>query len=301
MMVLFLKGACMGAADVVPGVSGGTMAFILGIYARLLRAIRSVDGAWIALVLKAKFKSAVLKMDPGFLIPLALGIAAALAFFTRIVPLPSLIITHPELVYGLFFGLIVASTAVLLNAQRPLRATDLVWLIAGCAAGLAVVTLVPTQTPDASWFIFLCGAVAISAMLLPGISGSFILLLLQKYAYVFDAIGRLDLSILLPFAAGCVLGLAMFSRLIGWLLDRFERPTLLFIAGILVGSLWKIWPFQDRIYVMVREKSRLVESHPVLPSAIDETTVASAALALAGVLLVLGIDWFARKRTHPGS
>lgn len=287
----------MGAADVVPGVSGGTMAFILGIYPRLLNAIRSVDLDWAALLLRGRFRSAILRMDPGFLIPLVLGIAASLAFFTRVVPLPSLITSHPELVYGLFFGLILASTAVLLGGQRPLRRTDLVWLLAGCAAGLVVVNLVPTQTPDAGWFIFLCGAVAISAMLLPGISGSFVLLLLQKYAYVFDAIGRLDLGVLLPFAAGCVVGLALFSRLIGWFLARFQRPTLLFIAGILVGSLWKIWPYQERIYVLVRGKSRLLQSHPVLPGSFDHTTLASAALALAGVLLVLGIDWVARHRT----
>lgn len=290
----------MGAADVVPGVSGGTMAFILGIYARLLNAIRSVNLRWIGLVLKGRWSEAFTCLDPRFLIPLGLGIFTALLFFTRVVPLPTLILSHPELIYGLFFGLILASTLILMNGLRPFRVTDPMWLLAGCAAGLLVVNLVPTQTPDAGWFVFLCGTVAISAMLLPGISGSFILLLLQKYAYVFGAIGRLDLTVIAPFAAGCLVGLAAFSRIISWLLRRFERPTLLSISGILVGSLWKVWPFQDRVYAMVREKSKLVASQPKLPEVLDDTAIASAALALTGFALVLAIDWMARYRDHTG-
>ena len=286
----------MGAADVVPGVSGGTMALILGIYERLLNAIRSVNAHWVALVFRAQFAAAWKQLDPYFVLPLALGIGAALIFFTRIVPLPALIVSQPELVYGLFFGLIVASIAVLLNGIRPLSARDIFWLVAGCAAGLLIVNLVPTRTPDASWFIFLCGTIAISAMLLPGISGSFILLLLQKYAYVFDAIGRFELAVIAPFGVGCVVGLMLFSRVISWLLRRYHRATLLVIIGVLIGSLWKIWPFQERVFAVIRGKQRLIESHPVLPSAMDTSTMSAIALAAVGTVLVLTIDAVARRR-----
>jgi putative membrane protein len=296
MLIHFLKGFCMGAADVVPGVSGGTMAFILGIYERLLAAIRSVDLTWLGLLRQRRFADALRRLDLQLLLPLMLGIAAALAFFTRVVPLPALIRSDPELVYGLFFGLILASIPVLLLSLRPTSATQWLWILPGCVVGLLVVNLVPTNTPETSWFVFLCGTIAISAMLLPGISGSFILLLLQKYAYVFDAIGRLDLAVVAPFAGGCVLGLILFSRAIGWFLSRFPVPTMMVITGILMASLWKVWPFQERVFAMVRGKQRLLESQPVLPQALDASSLGALAMMAAGVAAVLAIDLVARRR-----
>lgn len=294
-----LKGACMGAADVVPGVSGGTMALILGIYERLLRAIRRFDLSLLPMLARGRVVEAARHVDLVFLIPLGIGIVGAIMFFTRIVPVPKLIGSHPELVYGLFFGLIVASIVVLLAGQRGRPAALYGWVLAGTVAGLVIVNLVPTETPTASWFIFLCGAVAISAMILPGISGSFILLVLQKYAYVFDAIGRLDFTIIVPFALGCAAGLALFSRFLHWLLARFHDATLLFIIGILTGSLWLIWPFQDRHYVLVRGKLRLIGSTPTLPEAVDASVLGTAGLAALGALAVIAIHRLAARRLHP--
>jgi putative membrane protein len=132
-------------------------------------------------------------------------------------------------------------------------------------------------------------------MILPGISGSFILLILQKYAYVFDAIGRLDMSVIVPFILGCGCGLALFSRFLTWLLRRFHDATMLTIVGVLVGSLWVIWPFQDRSYVIVRGKQRLVHSIPVLPDQVDGTVLGAAALAAAGTLLVIALHVFSKR------
>jgi putative membrane protein len=291
-----LKGFCMGAADVVPGVSGGTMALILGIYERLLSAIRHVDLAFIGLLLRGRLGAAASHVDLAFLALLGTGILAALLFFTRVVSLPRLVVEQPELIYGLFFGLIVASVGVLLQRMHPRNARHLGLVAVGIALGLMLVTLVPVQTPTDTWFIFLCGALAICAMILPGVSGSFILLVLQKYAYVFDALGRLDLTVIVPFALGCAAGLAAFSRVLGWLLARHHDATLLVIVGVLSGSLWTIWPFQERVYEIVRGKQRLMGSSPALPAQWDGTTWGALALALAGMLAVFALHAAAQRR-----
>ena len=293
---VFAKGLCMGAADVVPGVSGGTMALILGIYQRLVDAIRHVDLPAIRLVLRGRVSEAARRMDVVFLLILGAGIVCAIVFFTRVVSLPELIRTRPELIYGLFFGLIVASIGVLLHERVALGLRALPWLVVGLLVGLAVVTLVPLETPTASWFIFLCGAIAICAMILPGISGSFILLMLQKYAYVFDAVGRFDFTVIVPFVLGCAVGLAAFSRFLGWLLARFHEATLLTIIGILTASLWTIWPFQERTFAMVRGKERILSSTPVLPAQWDDTVLASLLLAIAGMVTVTVLAAVARRR-----
>ena len=280
----------MGSADVVPGVSGGTMALILGIYERLLNAIRSFDRNWLRDVATLRFSRALARNDLAFLLPLMLGIAIAIVFFTRVIPLPRLIVTHPEIIYGLFFGLISASVVVLMKEVENYGAGDVFTTLLGVALGFAIVNLVPLETPTSAWFIFLCGFIAISAMLLPRISGSFILLILGKYAYIIEALGRFDLWIIFVFGAGAITGLVVFSRAIVWLLNRFHRSTLLVIKGILMGSLWIIWPFQERVFVDVRGKSKLLESSPVWPEAIDSTVMAALAVLVAGFIFVMVID-----------
>lgn len=296
-----LKGFCMGGADIIPGVSGGTMALILGIYERLLGAIRSFDAAWLGGVLKLQIGPALAKNDLGFLIPLALGIGSAILFFTHVVPLPVLIVTHPEIIYGLFFGLIVGSVIVLMREVDHYGPAEIGFALLGVAVGFTVVNLVPVETPTAPWFIFFCGFLAISAMLLPGISGSFILLILGKYAYIVNALGSLDIAVITVFGTGMLTGLVVFSRGITWLLARYHQQTLLVIKGILIGSLWVIWPFQERVYETVRDKERLVSSSPFLPGALDTTVVASLAIMLAGLLAVLALSRFAAapgRREH---
>jgi putative membrane protein len=224
-----------------------------------------------------------------FLIPLGAGILLALIFFTRVIPLPTLIMTHPELIYGLFFGLIVASVVILMGEVDRYGIKEIVIALAGVLLGLAIVNLVPVETPTAAWFIFLCGFIAISAMLLPGISGSFILLILGKYAYIINALGDFNIIVMLTFGAGALTGLVVFSRAIVWLLKRYHQATLLVIKGILVGSLWIIWPFQERMYETVRGKEKLVGSDPVWPEAFTGTVAASVAFMVAGFLLVMVI------------
>jgi len=292
---IFVRGFCMGAADVVPGVSGGTMALILGIYQRLLEAIRAFDTALVRLVLARRFGDAATHVDSVFLIFLAAGIFSAIMFFTRVVSLPQLLRENPEQIYALFFGLIVGSIAVLLRELGQLRIRDVACLAAGALLGLAVVNVVPFETPVDSWFIFLSGALAICAMILPGISGSFILLLLRKYEHVFDAIAHFDFAVLVPFALGAISGLMLFSRLLAWLLRHYYRVTLAAIIGMLMGSLWLLWPFQSRNYELIRGKQQLVFSTPIWPAQLGSGEFFASVLCIAGVAAVLVMDMLARR------
>lgn len=290
-LALSAKGFCIGAADIVPGVSGGTLAFILGVYPRLINAIKSFDGEWLRLLLSFNVKGALRRPHFGFLLPLGAGAGCALLFFTRVVPLPALIQTRPEIIYGLFFGLILGSIILLcrhLGAHVLQR--HALFLPAGLLLGAFVVTLAPASTPDHGWFIFLCGAIAISAMILPGLSGSFILLMMKKYAYIFNALGHFDLSVIIPFVLGIVSGLALFSRFLSWLLDRFYQQTILSITGLLIASLYAVWPFQQRMYETVREKARLIDSTPYWPAHYDEQALYASLMLLLGLGLVILLD-----------
>lgn len=294
------KGFAMGAADVVPGVSGGTMALVLGIYQRWIDAIRAFDKVWLNQLLKGQFQQSFQHIDLFFLMPLLLGIASALLFFTRILPLPSLLHTHPEPIYGLFFGLILASIVLLIQQSGLSGWRCLGWIILGTVLGFFIVTRVPMNTPDSAVFIFFCGFIAISAMLLPGISGSFILLILHKYDTILGAIGRLDFLVLLPFAFGALAGLIVFSRFLSWLLARFHKASLLVITGILAGSLWVIWPFQQRDYVLLHGKQKLLSSTPLLPESWLQTEVLQALMmAIIGFVGVLWLHRLAHQQQHP--
>jgi putative membrane protein len=287
----------MGMADLVPGVSGGTMAFILGIYERLLAAIRSFDKPWLVAVFRLDLAVIIKRPHFTFIIPLVAGIFSALFFFTHVIPLPVLIRESPELVYGLFFGLILGSIIVLMGELKGFGPRDAMTLVLGIVAGLIIVNMVPLQTPNAAWFIFVAGAIAICAMILPGISGSFLLLLMHKYSTLLTAIGELDLSILVPFALGCIAGLVSFARLLGWLLAQFYQRTLLVIKGILIASLWVIWPFQERVYETLAGKERLVSSLPQWPVRFDETVIGSVGLMLLGLAIVLTMHALSRRET----
>lgn len=285
----------MGTADVVPGVSGGTVAFILGIYERLVNAIKSFDLQWLKGVITFDSRVILFRPDFALIIPLVTGIILALLFFTRVVPLPVLIQTHPEPVYALFFGLIAGSIFILFTHFDKLVNSDYFYTLAGVIAGLVVFNLVPVNTPEASWFIFLSGALAICAMVLPGISGSFILLILKKYDYIFNAIGHFDFTVLVPFGLGVIAGLALFVRFLSWVLRNFYRATIMVINGLLIASLWVIWPFQVRTYEIIRDKKHLIGSTPSFPTQLTTDIIFAIVLMLAGIAVVIIINNMAKK------
>lgn len=246
----------MGSADIVPGVSGGTMALIVGIYERLLDAIRSVNGKFLKFFFTFKWKDAFAEIHLLFLVFLFSGIFAALAFFTKVIPLQVYMFTHPEIVYGLFFGLIVGSIYILVKTLEQFRKQEAGTLFLGVVIGFWVVSLVPADTPEHPAFVFLSGMIAICAMILPGISGSYLLLIMRKYDYLLAQIGLIGgdqtnegIIGLLPFLIGAIVGLAAFSRFLSWLLKRYHSQTIALLIGFLVGSLYVIWPFQHREFV----------------------------------------------------
>lgn len=254
---LLIKGFLMGTADVIPGVSGGTMALILGIYSRLIHAIKSFDLQALFDFFKLNFKSVASRVHWRFLLFVVGGDALALLFFTRVLSLPNLMYKYPEPIYGLFFGLILGSIWMLLGDIYDFGWKHTVGVIIGLVIGYWVVTLVPVSTPDSYPFVFFSGAIAICAMILPGISGSFLLLILRKYTYILTQISHIGgpqtgtaFMILGVFIIGMITGITLFSRLLSWLLDRYYTITLSALVGFLLGSLYVIWPFQLRHYTM---------------------------------------------------
>ena len=244
-----IKGVCMGAADVIPGVSGGTIAFITGIYDQLVGSIASINAKAFRLLLQGRFKDFWRHINGGFLLSLIAGIGLSVITLAGLMQM--LLTTYPIQTWAFFFGLIVASSIFILRGISGWHLREFIMVILGVLLGAIVCTLSPTQTPDGLWFIFLSGAIAICAMILPGISGSFILLILGKYQYIMGCISDLisgtdfarNLLILCVFAAGALVGIISFSKLLHWLLARWNKEVLIVMAGFIIGSLVKIWPW----------------------------------------------------------
>ena len=250
-LLVTLKGACMGAADVIPGVSGGTIAFIMGIYDEFVGSIASINAEAMKLLFKGQFKAFWKHINGTFLVSIVLGIGISVVLLAGL--MQTLLTVYPIQTWAFFFGLIVASSIFILRGISGWKLREILFLILGGVLGVTVCTLSPTQTPDALWFIFLSGAIAICAMILPGISGSFILLILGKYQYIMAAISGLvagenfgqNLLILCVFLVGAVVGILGFSKFLHWLLARWNKETLIVLAGFIIGSLVKVWPWSN--------------------------------------------------------
>ncbi len=293
------RGYAMGAADVVPGVSGGTMAFILGIYDELLNAIHAVDGAFLRRLLTLRWREALAHFPWRFL--LALGLGIGLAIVTLAQGIDWALHNHPSLVWAFFFGLVLASVWVV--RKRIQRWTPVILAFSGLAAVAAfiLVGLTPAETPNAPWFLFISGAVAICAMILPGISGAFILVLLGKYQYVLNAVVQRDLVTLAIVAAGCVVGLLSFARALRWLLRRYHDATVAVLVGFMFGSLRKVWPWKSAAAGQAGVDPALAQEFNVLPPALTADVGLALALMALGFGLVLLIDLLASRQAAPAS
>ena len=263
-----VKGACMGAADVIPGVSGGTIVFIMGIYDQFVGSIASINAEAVKLLLHGKFKEFWKHINGSFLLALVIGIGTSVVCLAGLMQM--LLADFPIQTWAFFFGLIVASSIFILRGIKDWRVRDGFFIALGIVLGVVVCTLSPTQTPDALWFIFLSGALAICAMILPGISGSFILLILGKYQFIMETItscvgnvGALmgaegadkvlfwnSALTLAVFLVGAVVGILSFSKFLHWLLARWNKETLIVLAGFIIGSLVKVWPWSNEEAMM---------------------------------------------------
>ena len=294
--MLLVRGAAMGAADVIPGVSGGTIAFITGIYTELIESIRSFDTQFIKLLFTGKFRHAWAKINGSFLFSVLAGIALSIFSLARL--MKYLLETHPVLVWSFFFGLIIASAALVARQVKKWSAAPILAGVAGTALAYWITVVSPASTPDVWWFVVLSGAVAICAMILPGISGAFILLLMGKYAYIIHAVSTFNLSVLLLFASGALVGIVSFSHLLSWLLKKHHSTTIALLIGFMVGSLNKIWPWKEATSTFVDEHGavQVLTERNVSPAAFEQLTGSSAQLweaigfALFGFLLIWGIQ-----------
>ncbi len=299
-----VKGICMGAADVIPGVSGGTIAFMTGIYEELVGSINAINTTAMKLLFSGKFKEFWKHINGNFLLSLIAGILVSILSLAKL--MTYLLEHHPVQTWAFFFGLIVASSIFILKDIKGWKFRDIVMLAIGIVTGAVVCTLSPTETPDGLWFIFLCGAIAICAMILPGISGSFILLILGKYEYMMGTVAKIvsgdgvpmDFVILIIFAAGALAGIIAFSKFLHWLLAGYHRPTLLALAGFIIGSLVKVWPWSDMVTVAASQYPEIAEmTAPVwkelsaqYAGMIDYHIAGAVCFALIGFLLVTVIE-----------
>jgi putative membrane protein len=295
------RGFCMGAADVVPGVSGGTMAFILGIYEELLHAIHSINLDFVRRLLGLRWREAFSYVPWRFLLALGLGIGAAI--FTLAESISWALHHHPSLVWAFFFGLVLAS--IIIVRKRVRRWTPATILSAGLAAvgAFLLVGMAPAQTSDAPWFLFLSGALAICAMILPGISGAFILVLLGKYQDVLDAVVIGDVTTLAIVAGGCVVGLLSFARLLRWLFQHYHDVVVATLMGLMLGSLRKVWPWKETQTFTADPGgiANVTQDINVLPTAITPEVGLIVGLMLLGVGLILGMERLNARWTVPAT
>ncbi len=287
---LFLIGFGMGSADIVPGVSGGTIAFIFGVYEELIYSIKKVSGEVIRLILQGKFKQAAEEVPFSFLIPLGLGILTAIVSLAQL--LSNLLDTSPVYVWSFFFGLVVASILIVKRRVVSWDIHDFFLLGAAAALSFFVVGAVPVQTPDTTLAFFLAGAIAIVAMILPGISGSFILVLLGKYEQVLNAVVSVEIATLLTVMLGAVIGLGVFSRILSWLFAKHHDISVVILTGLMIGSLRKIWPWKEVLSTTFDRHGVEVplEQVNVLPGAFDSGFFIALALAVTAMFIMIYLD-----------
>lgn len=301
-LVIFGKGIAMGAADVVPGVSGGTIAFISGIYEELIDSIRSINFSLIT-VLKKEGMAAVWKQVNGnFLASLLLGILVSIASLAKGI---TYLLEHEAiLLWSFFLGLIIASVVFIAKQVSKWDVSTIGALVAGTAIAFYITIAAPSQIPDGYFFIFLAGSIAICAMILPGISGSFILLLLGAYSTIIGSISNLidalkaantgliisNATTLGVFALGCITGLLGFSHVLAWMFRKAHNITIALLTGFMVGSLNKVWPWKEVVETRINSHGEVVPflDRNVLPAYFTETTGEPAQIGLAIAMAVIG-------------
>jgi putative membrane protein len=277
-IVVALKGFFMGAANVVPGVSGGTIALITGIYKEIIDALGSLTSkeTWKALF-RGDFKGFWKEVHGTFLVWLAIGVVTSVLTLSKL--MDYVLDNYPVQTWAFFFGLIVASAIIMFKGIRGWGVKEVLFVLFGVGLGLLLGHLTPTETPNTWPVFFLCGAIAVCTMILPGVSGSFVLVLLGKYDEIMEALAELDWPVLIVFGLGCVVGILLFSHFLRWLLARFEKQTMLVLLGFVVGSLVKIWPW----------------SNPEVQVLPDPQYGAAAIWGVLGVVVVLGAEAIAAR------
>lgn len=302
-LLVTLRGLAMGAADVIPGVSGGTIAFITGIYQELIDSIKSVNLKNLKLLLSGKIADFWTAINGTFLVSLVAGIGISVLSLAKL--LKYLLDHHPILIWSFFFGLIVASAIYVGKDIKQWKISTAVALLAGAVIAYLITIITPAEANTSYPFIFLSGAIAICAMILPGISGSFILVLLGMYKFILDSVSTLNIPIILTFLAGAAIGITSFSNVLSWLLRKYYNQTIALLAGFMIGSLNKVWPWKQVVETFTNRHGELV---PLVEKNIAPATYFDATghnplmgwaigLALIGFALIFVIEGVAKRLT----
>lgn len=299
--LLTLKGMGMGAADVVPGVSGGTIAFITGIYQELINSIKSVNFNSLKLFFTGKFKAFWNEINGNFLFAVVLGIGISILSLAK--GLEYLLNHHPILIWSFFFGLIVASAIYVGKDIGHWNTATIFALVAGAVIAYFITVITPAEAHTSCIFVFLSGSIAICAMILPGISGSFILVLLGMYKFILGAVSSFNLPVIAVFMTGAAIGIVLFSNLLSWLLKRFYDLTIALLAGFMIGSLNKVWPWKEVVETFIDrhgEVKPLLERN-VLPTNYEAITghspqlLGAVSLAIAGFALIFVVEGISKR------
>ncbi|MFI3286833.1 MAG: DUF368 domain-containing protein [Rikenellaceae bacterium] len=287
-IAIALKGCAMGAADVIPGVSGGTIAFISGIYEELINSIKGVDINALKMLLKLDVKGFWQKINGNFLLAVFCGVALSILSLANI--MTYLLENHPIMIWSFFFGLIIASSVLVFKEVKKFNILSAISIVVGIASAYFITVMSPTETPTDWWFILLCGSIAICAMILPGISGSFILLLMGKYLYILGALSNFEIVTIALFMAGAVVGIVSFSHILSWLLNNYHTATVSLLTGFMIGSLNKVWPWKETIETTINSHGDEIPllQRNLLPSNYESISGESSMLAWAIGMAVVG-------------
>jgi putative membrane protein len=290
--LIALKGIGMGAADIVPGVSGGTIALITGIYEEFVDTLKSFNLSAIKTFKNDGILGVWKHINGNFLVALVLGIGISLISMVKVIKY--LLADHPILIWSFFFGLIVASAIFVGKTITKWNLSTIIGLIGGTVLIYWITSVVPAATPNTWWSILISGAIAICAMILPGISGSFILVLLGKYAYIIESLSQFKLDVIALFGMGCVTGLLSFSHLLSWLLKNYHSLTMAILTGFMVGSLNKIWPWKETLSYMIDRhgEQKPLEQINLMPQHFDGDSqlLGAIALAIVGFVLIFALE-----------
>jgi len=296
-LIITLKGIAMGAADVVPGVSGGTIAFISGIYEELIASINNINLSLLKTLQKEGFQAFWKKANGNFLAALFIGIFISLLSLAKLISW--LLLNQPILLWSFFFGLVLASILFVGKSIEKWNLAAIIAFLLGALAAYYITTLPPSENTDSLPFLFFSGALAVCAMILPGISGAFILVLLGSYKVILDAVHERDFKIVATVALGAIFGLLSFARLLKWMFENYKNITLAVLTGFILGSLNKIWPWKKILEARVfGDKIITVKEQSISPFAYegDHQLLWAIVLALIGFSLIFILEKSASKK-----
>ncbi len=294
-IALTLKGVAMGAANVIPGVSGGTIALITGVFERLINALKSFNKKAINLLLKGEFKAFLAHIDFYFLLALFAGVFIAIITFARL--FKYLFEHYPIYLWSFFLGLVVASVWYVAKTVTRWHWTTILSLITGTVIAGGITMLTPAESDSSFVYLLICGVVAVCSMILPGLSGSFVLILMGNYQLIMiDAVSEFNLRILVPVAIGAGLGLPLFSSFLSWLLKKYNNQTIALLTGFIAGSLSILWPWKTTVEQAFGDKMKTIGYEWHLPE-VDLSLFIAIFFAILGVLTIVVTEMMADKQS----